>query len=64
MWSFFTAKRSELHFTRVSKGAKNSPKIDPQLFFYRIYSSMNKLLSFQIFSLLCKGVQGKRHKNY
>ena len=51
-------------FCTTFKRAIKRPKSDPRLF-SRIYSSMDKLWSYQekkllIFSLLCKGVQGKR----
>ena len=55
-------------FCATFKRVINRPKTDPQTFFSQIYSSMDKLLSFQekkllICSLFWKGVQGKRRTN-
>ena len=71
---FFTTKRKLLlrcgnnywpavafTFCATFKKAIDRPKNDPRLFFSQIYSSMDKLLSFQE---LWKGVQGKRRKNH
>ena len=54
------------YFQKGHKYTKNWP---PTIIFLK-YSSMDKLLSFQetkitnFFSLLCKGVQGKRRTHY
>ena len=63
--------RGGVYILRDFQGGHKKTKNWPAtILFSRIYSSIDKLLSFQvkkkllIFSLLCKGVQGKRRKNY
>ena len=58
-----------LLFVRLSKGPWIGQKLTLDYFVSRIFSSMDKLISFQeqkllIFSLFWKGVQRKRRINY
>ena len=60
--------RGGVYILRTFQRAINRPKTYPQLFYFsnlfingQAFSISGKI---QIFSILCKGVQGKRHTNY
>ena len=66
-----THSRGRLHFVRFFKRAINRQKSDPRIIFFlkfihqwTSFYHFRKKKKLLIFSLLCKGVQGKRHTNF